>query len=297
LPDSEGACEGKGRQAKNPACQAGNEGPRPVIRSEYGVKMVRIEPGSFWMGSPDSEAGRDLDEVRHKVTITRPLLMSQHEVPYSLWVKVMGRGKPYGRVMKSGNGMNCPVDSVSWIDAVAFCNRLSELEDLTSSYRIEKTGVTWNRQADGYRLPTEAEWEYACRAGTDSPFSFGDCPSTDQINFGGKSFLPGCPSVAWHHRSTTVAVGRLPPNAWGLHEMHGNVYEWCWDWKSPYPREDVRDPTGPETGIVRVCRGGNKLSQGRLCRSSYRSGHTPVHKGNIGYDLGFRLCRNAPGSK
>jgi formylglycine-generating enzyme required for sulfatase activity len=139
-----------------------------------------------------------------------------------------------------------------------------------------------------YRLPTEAEWEYAARARTTTPFAFGNCLSTNDANYDGKHPLTGCSKG--QYRKTTISVGSLRKNVWGLYDMHGNVYEWCQDWYGKYPTGSVTNPTGPATGSLRVIRGGSWNDEARYCRSAFRLRRSP---GYASLDLGFRLC--APG--
>jgi len=159
-------------------------------------------------------------------------------------------------------GAQLPVVQVSWDDAVEFCRKLSEKEGRT------------------FRLPTEAEWEYACRAGTQTKWSFGDSESA-------------LGEYAWYDGNSdnkTHPVGEKKPNAWGLHDMHGNVFEWCSDWKREYTSASMSDPTGTEAGSYRVARGGGWIYGARFCRSAYRFGNTPGYRCN---DLGFRVASSS----
>jgi len=181
-------------------------------------------------------------------------------------------------------GSNLPVENVSWYDAVNFCNALSSAAGLTPAYTVNGTDVTWNRNANGYRLPTEAEWEYACRAGTTTPFSTGNNITTSQANYDGNYPYNG--NAKGTYREKTTPVGSFQPNAWGLYDMHGNVYEWCWDWYGSYSSGAQTDPAGASSGSNRVQRGGNwnSLAQGLL--SAYRNSVSPTRA----YDLdGFRI--------
>ncbi len=255
-----------------------------VITTPSGIRMVRIPEGTFVMGSPESEPGRDGDEIQHEVTLSRPFYLGVTEVTQGQWRAVMGENPSRFRAC----GDSCPVEMVSWRDAVIFCNRLSELEGLRAAYATEKTVTNWDATADGYRLPTEAEWEYACRAGTTSPFWTGDCLSTGQANYNGNHPLEGCPKG--ENRERTVVVGSFEPNAWGLHDMHGNVWEWCWDRYGPYPSTPVVDPSGPKWGSSRVLRGGGWHYHAFCSRSANRDDGGP----DMHYIMvGFRLARSA----
>lgn len=148
--------------------------------------------------------------------------------------------------------------------------------------------VIWNRQANGYRLPTEAEWEFASRAGTKTPFHTGENITVDQANYYGRYPYNNAPSQPY--REKTVPVGSFAPNAWGLHDMHGNVWEWCWDLYGEYASGEQVNPSGPTEGSFRVNRGGGWNDFGRHLRSAYRAAHPPV---NRTFNLGFRVARNA----
>ncbi len=246
-------------------------------RNSVGALMVMIKSGTFSMGSPSSEPDRYDDERQHTVRITKPFYMAATEVTQAQWRVVMG-GNPS---RFSNCGEDCPVERVSWLDAVKYCNNLSEKEGLTSAYKINGESVTWTRSADGYRLPTEAEWEYACRAGTTTRFNIGSSDS----DLSRAGWYSGNSS----HKTHEVAGKK--PNAWGLNDMHGNVWEWCWDWYvKDYPGGSVTDPVAPAGGSTRVFRGGGWYSLAGYCRSAYRSGSSP---GNSRDYLGFRLVRSA----
>ncbi len=218
------------------------------------MEFVRIPPGKFTMGSPADEEGRFDDEgPQREVTITRPFHMGICEVTQEQWEAVMG-GNP-----SHFKGATRPVEQVSWDDAVEFCKKASE-----------KTGRT-------FRLPTEAEWAYACRAGSKTRFSFGDDDK-------------GLDDFGWHSgnsEGTQHPVGQKRPNAFGLHDMHGNLWEWCSDWYAEsYANAGVVDPTGPATGWARVVRGGCWRRNPRLCRSSLRFRLEPDYRGSV---IGFRV--------
>jgi formylglycine-generating enzyme required for sulfatase activity len=229
--------------------------------------FVFVEGGTFTMGSPASERGRVDDETRHQVTLSG-FYIGTHEISQREYTAVMGTNPSAFR------GDNLPVEQVSWLDAVNYCNRRSQNEGLTPAYTIRGVRVTWNRSANGYRLPTEAEWEYACRAGTVSPFSTGNSVNSSHAAYADK-------------RSRPVGQGR--PNNWGLYDMHGNVWEWCWDWYGDYG-EERQNPSGPDSGSKRVTRGGGWYNEQELLRSAYRGSDRPDDRVN---NVGFRIVRPA----
>jgi formylglycine-generating enzyme len=221
-----------------------------------------LPPGRFLMGSPENEHGRENDELQHEVILTRGFWLAETACTQALWQAVMGQNP------SSFKGERRPVESVRWTDAQQFIERLN--------------GAVPGLEA---RLPTEAEWEYACRAGTTTPFSFGEDIAPDQVNYDGNYPYRG--DKKGQYREETVEVASLPANPWGLYEMHGNVWEWCQDGYGDYPEGSVADPTGPETGGWRVLRGGSWIDFGRLARSAYRAHNEP---GNRYRDYGFRLA-------
>jgi formylglycine-generating enzyme required for sulfatase activity len=185
-------------------------------------------------------------------------------------------------------GPNLPVENVSWFDAVEYCNKRSGKEGLTPAYTISGAGgrVTWNRNANGYRLPTEAEWEYACRAGTTGPFSTGDNITTDQANYDGN--YPYNNNARGTYRDRTTPAGSFDPNPWGLYDMHGNVWEWCWDWYGGYPGGAQTNPAGAASGSARIIRGGGWNYDASYARSAFRNYDIPYHRF---INTGFRLVR------
>jgi formylglycine-generating enzyme required for sulfatase activity len=239
---------------------------------------VRIKPGTFMMGSPEGEPDRDADEVQHRVTLTRDFLMQATEVTQGQYQEVMG----YNPSRNSSCGGECPVESVSWHESAAYCNALSAREVLSSCYRCSGSGpsVTCEPvgnpyQCAGYRLPTEAEWEYAARAGTTGP-RYGD------VN-----------AVAWYDQnsgSTLHPVRQKQPNAWGLYDMLGNVWEWSHDWYTENPG-GATDPWGPGAGSYRVVRGGSWLCDAGYVRAASRFRFTSGTRYN---DLGFRPSKTVP---
>jgi len=253
------------------------------------ITLKRIPAGSFLMGSPETEPDRDTDEAQHDVRITRPFYLGVHEVTQAQYEAVMGSnpsrfaatGTGKDKVAGQSTGQH-PVETVSWLDAVKFCNKLSELEGFTPFYEIDGKNVrVTDWRAKGYRLPTEAEWEYACRAGTASRWSFGDNPA----DLGEHAWFDGNSEYRTH------PVGEKRPNAFGLFDMAGSVWEWCWDaYDKDYYKQSRRDdPTGPDAAGAanRVIRGGSWRSSPRLCRSAFRGGYAPGYRFSY---LGFRLA-------
>ncbi|HUT04536.1 MAG TPA: formylglycine-generating enzyme family protein [bacterium] len=252
------------------------------------VTMVPIAAGSFLMGSPDDELRRDPDEGPQRTVNISAFQMSETEVTQKQFEDVMGWNDSYF------SGDDHPVERVTWFDCVSFCNELSEADGYTKCYTISNIGydgdhitsaeVTCNFGANGYRLPTEAEWEYACRAGTTTRFYTGDSD-------------PDLRRAGWYFNNsgqTTHPVGEKERNAWGLYDMHGNVWEWCWDWYSSRyygtrPDPDS-DPTGASSGAVRVLRGGGWYGLTWSCRSAGRDWPEPGY-GYYGY--GFRVARSS----
>ena len=237
---------------------------REPIENKWEMKFVYIEPGTFFMGSPLGEHERSEDETFHTVALTCGFYMQTTEVTQGQWEAVMGSNPSDFKEC----GSNCPVEDVSWDDVQEFIRKLNDLKGNSE-----------------YRLPTEAEWEYAARAGTVTPFSFGNCLSADQANYRGSSPMPGCPKGKY--RETTVRAASFSPNDWGLYDMHGNVWEWCQDWYGAYAQNDAVDPKGPEEGAGRVLRGGSWDFKARYCRSADRGRDDPSGSGS---SAGFRLA-------
>ena len=254
--------------------------------------FVMITGGTFAMGSPESEAWRSEDEQQHIVTVS-DFYISPYEVTQADYEALTGTNP------SSFNGGNLPVDSVSWLDAVLYCNLLSEQSGLMPAYQIEGESVSWNRNADGYRLPTEAEWEYACRAGTVTPFHTEDSISPEESNYWGnypymiednyfeQGNLETRPGTS---RYETVAVDSFEPNGYGLYNMHGNVGEWVWDLYGEYGAEEQTDPAGAGTGNLHISRGGGWNDFAKNLRSAYRA---TSQGGRGAYNIGFRLVRGA----
>jgi len=237
--------------------------------------FVRVEGGTFTMGSPANEPERRYNEVQHQVTVGS-FYLGKYEVTQKEYQEMMGTNPSRYK------GDNLPVENVIWYDAVEYCNKRSQKEGLTPAYTISGSGdnrtITWNRNANGYRLPTEAEWEYACRAGTTTAYNTGASISDN---------------TGWYKDNsgdTTHPVGQKPANAWGLYDMHGNVLEWCWDWYGNYSSGAQPDPAGASSGSFRVLRGGCWFSPARDARSAWRGNNYPSSRRIY---LGFRVARNA----
>jgi formylglycine-generating enzyme required for sulfatase activity len=250
------------------------------ITNSIGMKLVRIPKGKFTMGSPVAEEGREAQEHPHVVQITQPFWMGVYEVMQGEYARVMGENpsafSPKGRAKDRVRGLDTgrfPVDSVSWRDARAFCGRLSALP------AEKEAGRT-------YRLPTEAEWEYACRAGTSTPVYFGKSLSSFQANFWGDRPFAGAEKGPFLNR--TCKVGSYKPNAFGLYDMLGNVFEWCADgYDEGYYRKSPRvDPRASDKEKLRCIRGGSYNYRGSGCRAAFRGRSSPTSRAD---DEGFRV--------
>jgi formylglycine-generating enzyme required for sulfatase activity len=260
-----------GQRPKPPSPQ-----PTPEWMTSIEIKFALVPAGTFRMGSTDADQNAITNEKpQHEVRITRPFYLGTYEVTQGQYQAVAGQNPSY---FKGSDDL--PVEQISWLDAVRFCNTLSEREVRNPYYRIDGDAVTI-AGGDGYRLPTEAEWEYACRAGTTTRFSFGD----DESALG---------QYAWYSansNSQTHPVGEKQPNAFGLYDMHGNVWEWCWDGYAAdyYQQAPAGDPRGPGPAAHRVSRGGSWNDDARRARSACRDKDSP---GLRYYTLGFRLARD-----
>jgi formylglycine-generating enzyme required for sulfatase activity len=268
IPWSKAGAEGYEFEVKN-VSSAANSPSRPAparagnpplagktYTNSIGMEFVLVPAGSFMMGAPDSEKILSWERPQHKVNISKPFYLGKYEVTQEQWEAVMGNNPSWLK------GRTNPVELVSWNDTQEFIRRLNA------------------REGHGrYRLPTEAEWEYAARAGTTTAYSFGD----DAGNLGRYAWCT--PGDEAHH-----PVGQKEANAWGLHDMHGNVHEWVQDWydKTYYSHSPETDPLGPSTGSRRVIRGGGYGDAAMLCRSSARLHFWP--KRYVGADGGFRLA-------
>ena len=261
-----------GSDTPAPQQDALKQGPPKHFTNGVGMKFVWIPPGSFMMGGTKEELEKQpfdilafrADETRHKVTLTKGFYMAVYTVTQEQWQAVIGDNPSYFKGEK-----NLPVERVSWNDCQRFINKLR------------------GKDRRPYRLPTEAEWEYACRAGTTTPFYCGETISTGQANYDGDFTYGNGRKGA--HRGKTTPVGSFPPNPWGLYDMHGNVWQWCQDWLGDYPHKDVVDPRGPPTGVTRVMRGGSFSQKPEDCRSAKRNGGTLPGRGDA-INIGLRLC-------
>jgi len=283
---------------------------RPSILAEHGYRMERIRPGSFEMGSPESEPSRSDDETQHTVEITQAFELGATEVTQGLFQSVMGRnpsaagtrfwgGEARGTCSQWGVGQDLPVFCVDWMDAVLFANAVSEREGLEPAYTIQGDDVTWVRSADGYRLPTEAEWEYAARAGSSGRYAGTDedgdvCRFSNVANPSTKEKYAAW--LTWDVFGCTdghdglAEVGRLQPNAWGLHDMTGNVWEWTWDrYQSSGPPVDNAGVLGVSGSSERTSRGGSWGNAPYGVRLANRYASVPSRRSD---DLGLRLARS-----
>ncbi|MBO4715569.1 MAG: SUMF1/EgtB/PvdO family nonheme iron enzyme, partial [Verrucomicrobia bacterium] len=249
---------------------------------DLAMSMVWCPAGTFTMGSPGSELGRDSDETRHSVTISRGFGIGKYEVTQAQYRAVMGSNP------STFKGDNLPVEEVAWYDAMEFCQKLTEIE--RAAGRLPESYA--------YTLPTEAQWEYACRAGTTTALNSGKnlttaedegiCDNLDEVgwywmNGGKKNWNEGKdPAICTH------PGGQKQPNNWGIYDMHGNVWEWCSDWYGNYPTSSVTDPEGPGTGSYRVLRGGSWYYGADHCRSAFRGNGSP--SGNNLVNIGFRVA-------
>jgi formylglycine-generating enzyme required for sulfatase activity len=269
------------------------------------AEMILIAPGRFTMGSPRTERGRGRDEVQHRVELSG-FRLGRYPVTQAQWLAVTGANPSF---FKGSDRL--PVEGVTWYDCIEFCNLLSLREGCTPCYSYREFGANpahWPKDwkltvhdhiacdwsADGYRLPTEAEWEYACRAGTTGPTPFGAELTSAQANFNGEHpYRRGKPGPNLKH---TTEVAGFPANAWGLYDLLGNSSEWCWDWYGDYPKEAQRDPRGPAASGRRVFRGGSWFSYGEDLRSAARFSDLPCFRVDM-LPGGLRLARRVNDGK
>ena len=245
--------------------------PPKEITNSIGMKLVLIPKGTFQMGSPETEKGRHYNETQHEVTISKDYYLGVHEVTQAQYEKGIGKNPSgfQGAIVGNENA-DFPVENVSWHDAVEFCKKLSELPEEKAAGHV-------------YRLPTEAQWEYACRAGSKTAYSSGE--SSESLG-----------DYAWFYENRnrrTHPVGKKKANAWGLYDMHGNVWEWCSDWHEEYPKGAVSDPIGPKEGGDRVYRGGFWGNEAAYCRSANRLSFSPSIYTPYG---GFRVALSPSGT-
>ncbi len=221
------------------------------------------EPGRFMMGSPEDELERDDDETQHEVTISKGFWIADTTVTQALWHAVMDDNP------SDFKGEDRPVEQVSWVDTQTFIDKMNDMKPELKLC-----------------LPGEAQWEYACRADSVTPFCWGEQIDSELVNFNGTH--PYNEGRQSEYREQTLDVKDLPCNDWGLYQMHGNVYEWCQDWFGNYPAGPAVDPKGVDSGDSRVLRGGSWFSYGRNCRSAFRHYYVPSDRRNR---IGFRLAR------
>ncbi len=286
-PSGGGSSGGGG--GSRPSGSGGSTTPTPTptptpVEDDFAL----IQGGTFQMGSPAGEPERDSDETRHSVTVSN-FYMSKTEVTQKDYRAVMGTDP------SETKGDDLPVTNITWYDAIEYCNKLSVAAGLTPCYTVSGTTVTWNRAANGYRLPTEAEWEYAARANTTTPFHFGDYVHNSDANCYNAYGYNNDASGNWVNGSgaylrRTVAVTQYPANSYGLYNMHGNAAEWVWDWYGAYGSGAATDPTGPNGGNAKVVRGGGWNDHPKHIRSAYRG----AQSADVGlYSIGFRPVRSA----
>jgi formylglycine-generating enzyme required for sulfatase activity len=305
---SSSAGEGLTGTLEMPPCALG-------YTNSIGMTFNLLPAGTFTMGSPPGEPGRDDDETSHSVTLTESFYMQTTEVTNGHWDAVIVDKARGVNPSASHSGEDYPVESVNWYEAASFANWLSWDEGLIPCYDGQGTctgtlgdnftcsSVVIVAGCTGYRLTTEAQWEYAARAGTvtayANPYSF-DAGNTET----GGGFNSNLHAMGWYefnneggdlsrdaagYPSGTKPVAQKQANRWGLYDMHGNVHEWCQDWYGSYASGPVIDPQGPDNGAYRVIRGGSWRSVAHRCRSAYRNYSSP---GNRGINLGFRLARS-----
>ena len=265
---------------------------RNINISKADDDLIFIKGGSFKMGSPENEVQREKDETLHEVTVNN-FYVSAYEITQDEYETVMGINP------SNFKGQKLPVENVTWYEAIEYCNKLSEKNNLTPVYKIDGKKVTWDRSANGYRLLTEAEWEYVARAGTTTPFNTETSISAEESNFYGhypygieeNYFSQGkLETKPGEYRQTTVEVNSFKPNKWGLYNIHGNVREWVYDYYTEYDLKKTDNPAGPATGTLKVTRGGGWNDYAKHMRSAFRSTLAPDKKMN---NTGFRIARNS----
>jgi len=290
---------GDGNNTSNQSSNNNNNNNGNPITSPTGIVMLPIPAGTFTMGSPETEPNRS-DETQHSVTLSKDFYIGKYEVTQEQYLAVMGSNPSYfnDNPQTGETQGKRPVESISWYDALVFCNKLSIKEGLTPAYSINDStdptvwgevptsydflkGTTWDAVvivagSTGYRLPTEAQWEYACRAGTTTAYNTGDTISDN---------------TGWYVDNSgnkTHEVGKKPANAWGLYDMHGNVFEWCWDRLGASSSEAQTDPMGASSVSFRMLRGGGWSYSAEHLRSACRFVSSPNSRND---NVGFRLVR------
>ncbi|MDR2766703.1 MAG: formylglycine-generating enzyme family protein [Treponema sp.] len=241
-----------------------------------GPKMISVRGGTFFMGS--NEGSYAFNEKVHKVSLGS-FLISETEVTQGLYESVMSANPSHYK------GAELPVENVSWFDAVRFCNALSLRMGLPAAYTIEGEKITWNREAKGFRLPTESEWEYAARGGPQGAGS----EALEQSPYAGGT---DAEAYCWYRSNSggrTQQVKTKLPNQLGLYDMSGNVWEWCWDWHNAYPDEAASDPDGGEGGRTKIMRGGAWFVTRNLLRVTFRVSNPAAYRAD---SLGFRVAQN-----
>lgn len=274
-----------------------------------GIEFRLVDAGKFAMGSPPKEADRRADELLHDVNITYQFMIGIHEITQKQYQQIMECNPSWFAIQGGGQDLikghdvsEFPVENISWFDAVEFCNRLSKLDKYEAYYLLAdvkhetdsiKSATVKIAGGRGYRLLTEAEWEYACRAGTTKPYSYGNGNTGKDANLRSGTATAYGSAIDVKSLNRTTKVGSFPANPWGVFDMHGNVAEWCWDWydKDYYATAPNKDPAGPDRGVQRVLRGGSWLLSESSCRSASRAGQTPDERKQY---LGFRIARTPP---
>jgi formylglycine-generating enzyme required for sulfatase activity len=289
--DCDGLIDNNARCSSGQVCIKGK-----CVKKSYGDE-VGIRAGSFWMGSPENEPGRRSNERRRRVGLTRAFYMLRYEVTQGQFRRLMG----YNPSFFSKCGANCPVEQVNWHEACAYANALSRSRGMEECYDCKGSGRGVRCDAkmqyrgsnyyncSGYRLPTEAEWEYAARAGTSTAFYSGGITHTDC-----SPLDPNLDKIGWYcgnsESKTQHPVGRKQANAWGLYDMAGNVWEWVYDcYQDSYSGLTGKDPVNDRTGSERVLRGGSWYNFARYVRAAVRYERSPAYSD---YDVGFRLLRS-----
>ena len=260
------ASGGKPQSSGRDLCLSSGDTKTIVLPGGAEMEMIYCAPGSFIMGTPADDPDRCDDEVQHKVILTKGFWLGKYPVTQAQWKSVMGHNPS-----ESNKGYNYPVDNVSWDDCNSFIEKINSQSNLNA------------------RFPTEAEWEYACRAGTTTAYHWGNSLNGDRANCDGN--YPCGTTVKGRYLQKTSPVGTYDANPWGFYDMHGNVCEWCADWLGSYPTNAVTDPKGPASGdYYRVLRGGGWSNFARRCRSADRSNGFPDQRY---FYFGFRLCCSA----